>query len=467
MALIQEIQVPLLAVNDTTLTVVELCVAGGAEVKKGDLIMVFETSKTTYDVEAPADGFIQYLCEVDRDYVVNEVVARIYSGAAEAASLVSGPGKPATQSVAAPKGAAASPRPAIRPQTVAASTEPLPHWEGKTLFSHEAIRLMEAAGVDREAFAGRDFVTAAVVRAFLEPSPAAERTSQPLAVAHSGMSDATSSTRRAGGAPALPADPTKTILKKLLAAKKREIEYLSDIQSSGLTSTLHTQVETEGIFIPINRAQKHLKDSLLPVIIYETARLLTEYPLLNAYFTGDAIAVYKEVNPGFAIDIENKGLKVLKVAQAGQKSIGDIEAEILRLSGDYLDNNLQVEQVTDISFTITDLGAEGVAFFQPLINKMNSAILGVSAIDKKLHRCILSLTFDHRVTEGKTVANFLRELKERLESYRPDPAEFRRGITCFKCYKTLSEDLGGTGFVRCITPEGKEGYICQSCLKGF
>jgi hypothetical protein len=99
---------------------------------------------------------------------------------------------------------------------------------------------------------------------------------------------------------------------------------------------------------------------------------------------------------------------------------------------------------------------------------MNSAILGISAIDGKLQRCMLSLTFDHRVTEGKLGAQFLKELKERLESYRgADAAAAVRGISCFKCMKTLEEDPAGVGFARCITPEGKDGYICQSCLKGF
>ena len=52
MALLQEIQVPLLAVNDTILTVAELSYATGTKVKKGDVVMILETSKTTYDVEA-------------------------------------------------------------------------------------------------------------------------------------------------------------------------------------------------------------------------------------------------------------------------------------------------------------------------------------------------------------------------------------------------------------------------------
>jgi pyruvate dehydrogenase E2 component (dihydrolipoamide acetyltransferase) len=265
---------------------------------------------------------------------------------------------------------------------------------------------------------------------------------------------------------AAPVDPAKAIVERLSSAKKREIEYLSDVQGTGLTSTINTYVEVEDIFTHINPALKYLKDSLLPVIVYETSRLLVDYPLLNAWYNGDGIALYREVNPGFAIDID-KGLKVVKVVRAGEKSISEIESDILRLSGSYLDDTLKLEDLTDITFTITDLSAEGVAFFRPLVNKMNSAILGVSAIDGKLQRCMLSMTFDHRVTEGKLAARFLKELKERLETYRPADGVIHKDISCFKCYKTLREDLGGAGFVRCVTPEGKDGYICQACLKGF
>jgi hypothetical protein len=141
---------------------------------------------------------------------------------------------------------------------------------------------------------------------------------------------------------------------------------------------------------------------------------------------------------------------------------------IMGLSNSYLDDTLQIDDLTDITFTITDLSSESVAFFRPLINMMNSAILGVSAIDEKLQRCTLSCTFDHRVTEGKLVAVFLKELAARLESYRAtDYAHLVKDVICYKCSKSLQEELGDVGFVKSITPEGKEGYICQSCLKGF
>src|ERR1700761_5221967 len=121
MALLKEIEVPLLAVNDTTLTVVELPFSAGAFVKKGDVILVLETSKTSYDVEAGVDGYIQYLCEADRDYAVGEIVVRIYSEAGEVPTVVA----PASRVSGPVKAAAAASQ-----------------WSGATLFSHEAERLM-------------------------------------------------------------------------------------------------------------------------------------------------------------------------------------------------------------------------------------------------------------------------------------------------------------------------------------
>ena len=454
MALLEEIKVPLLAVNDTTLTVVELAKQPGEKIKQGEVLLVFETSKTTYEVEAATEGFVQYLCSAGRDYAVNAVVARIFSEAAEA--LVTAPetsrptavaGVPGKKSAAALTGI---PAPFPRTAEDQGMEEPEPYWEGKTLFSNEAGRLIEAYGLDEAVFRGKDLVTAMdVLRLVQTPHTPTGGTAGTAGVP----------------TPTVAADLTKVILEKLTSGKKREIEYLSEIQHTGLTSTIHTHVEVENIFVPINRSLRYLKDSLLPVILYESSRLLVEYPQLNAYFTGDGVALYKAVSPGFAIDID-KGLKVVKVERAGEKTLREIETVILELSGNYLDDKLRLEDLTDITFTITDLGAEAVAFFQPLINRMSSAILGVSAVDAKLQRCTLSLTFDHRVTEGKLAARFLKDLKHRLESYRPDNVQYA-DISCFNCMKTLGEDLGRIGFMRCITPQGKDGYICQSCIKGF
>ena len=432
MAILQQIKVPLISVNDISLTVVDILFDHGAPVKKGDTVLVFETSKTTYDVLAEIDGYIEYRCNRETDYEVNELVANIYSDENEV------PEKVVTE-YAADK---------VFSKGHSASDETIPTWHGQTFFSPAAIQLMELKGIGSVAFTGKDFVSLEDVMQF-------------------GRTIKDNAAQAIQKIVSLPVDMEKVIVEKLSSNKKREIAFLSSVQSVGLTSTINTSVNTEGIFVHINRSLKYLKNSLLPVIIYESARLLQKYQPLNAYFTGDAIACYKEVNVGFAIDI-GKGLKVLKIADTTVKGMKEIEQEIMELSNKYLDDSLHFNDLADIGFTVTDLSAEGLAFFTPLINMMNSAILGISSIDEKLHRCMISLSFDHRVTEGKLAARFLKELKERVESYQSKYHPLlNQEIGCFKCFKLLQEDLSDTGFVKCITPKGEEAYICQSCLKGF
>lgn len=434
MAIVQQIKTPLVSVNDTSLTVVNIPFTQGDFVKKGDVILVFETSKTTYDVAAEVDGFIFYICVEHAEYEVSEVVAYIYSNKEEV---------PTT-------GIKKNSQPTVT--TKDEPTENTSFWEGETLFSHAAIQLIRDYNLSTAVFKGNDFVSKADVEI-------------KLGAVISGVKKLPGTIKK--GAISLPTDEASVIVEKLSKNKIREIEYLSSVQLPGLTSTINTIVETEGIFVHINHSLQLLKNSLLPIIIYETSRLLEKYKPLNAYFTGEAIAYYKQINIGFAIDID-KGLKVLKVNKADQKHIHEIEQDILDLSNKYLDDTLLIEDLSDISFTITDLSSEDVVFFKPLINRMNSAILGVSSIDKKLNRCILSVTFDHRVTEGKLVAQFLHHLKERLESYQSKYHAYpNQNISCFKCFKMLKDDLGDVGFTRCITPKGAEAYICQTCLKGF
>jgi len=83
----------------------------------------------------------------------------------------------------------------------------------------------------------------------------------------------------------------------------------------------------------------------------------------------------------------------------------------------YFKSKLSVEEITGSTFTISDLSAFGVDRFIPLVNYKQSAILGISSVDKKLERLNLSLTFDHRITEGKMAAQFLSKLVKAIEEF--------------------------------------------------
>ncbi|MBF0119715.1 MAG: 2-oxo acid dehydrogenase subunit E2 [Desulfobacterales bacterium] len=236
-------------------------------------------------------------------------------------------------------------------------------------------------------------------------------------------------------------------------------------------SVVNIFVDASHIFDLLNEHLENLKDSLLPVIIYETSRLLKKYKELNAYFINDSIAFYKNVHIGVAVDIDD-GLKVLKLSDADKKDLHALERDLLNLMNKYIDKNLGHDDITGTTFTITDLSSEHVSFFMPLINTSQSAGLGVSSIDKVLQRFVLTLTFDHRVIRGKQASQFLYELKKRIETYKishfsDTSSEKLNQIKCYRCLKTIDEDkeMKGPGLIKIINHKFEEVYICHVCLK--
>jgi pyruvate/2-oxoglutarate dehydrogenase complex dihydrolipoamide acyltransferase (E2) component len=258
--------------------------------------------------------------------------------------------------------------------------------------------------------------------------------------------------------------------------KKTEIQYLSDVQSGVMNSTLNVAVDVKNINEAINQSFKIFKGSYLPLIVYEVSRLLLKYKVFNAYFMGDKLGYYKNINVGMATDIDD-GLKVLTLQNTDKLNMNVIESKLYGLVEKYLDKKLDVSDVTGSTFTITDLSSSGIDFFTPLINTKQSAILGVSKVDTKLNRFYLTLVFDHRVTEGKVASEFLVELKNRIESYSLNEEledntpieETYLDVKCGVCFKSLKEDkeMQGMGMLKRINHRGKEDYICHVCLAGF
>ena len=303
-----------------------------------------------------------------------------------------------------------------------------------TQFSSSALKLMEKKGLDKSVFTGRDFVSADDVRNFI------------------GLKSG-----------------------KIDKAKELEIESLRDVQSANLNCTVAVYVDTARILEFAGGYLKIFTDSVLPFVIFETARLLKKYPLLNAFYSDGGIVYHDDVMIGLAIDIDY-GLKVVNLPGAETKSVKEIESDIFNAANRYIDRKLVAGDVSGATFTITDMSKEGVAFFTPLIGKRQSAILGISAIDDRLNRVTLTLTFDHRVTDGRHTAKFLADLKARLESYalpllRPlSPAHQVSGDKkCYKCMATLDDirKNGGTGLLKMVDRDGNEKLVCELCILGW
>jgi pyruvate/2-oxoglutarate dehydrogenase complex dihydrolipoamide acyltransferase (E2) component len=158
---------------------------------------------------------------------------------------------------------------------------------------------------------------------------------------------------------------------------------------------------------------------VLAAVVCEAAKLLRRYPAFNGFYADGFAHYYEIVNVGFVID-GDRGLRVPIIKDADKKSVESVSREMQDLMLAYHEDNLPVESLSGGTFTVTDLSAEGIGYFHPLINHKQSAILGLGAEDGRDENFAVMLTFDHRMSEGRAAARFLKDLRDRLQAYGPE-----------------------------------------------
>ncbi|MDT7891366.1 MAG: dihydrolipoamide acetyltransferase family protein [Thermoproteota archaeon] len=161
------------------------------------------------------------------------------------------------------------------------------------------------------------------------------------------------------------------------------------------------------------------------VIIKATAIALKEYPMFNSYLLDEDLKILSDINIGLAIGTDY-GLVVPVIKNADKKDIFEISKNRNELIIKAKEKRLTLEDMSDATFTITNLGMYDVQEFMPIINFPQTAILGVGSIYYKLvmkENSIVNLPFlklilgwDHRAFDGVTPAKFLNRIKEILEN---------------------------------------------------
>lgn len=183
--------------------------------------------------------------------------------------------------------------------------------------------------------------------------------------------------------------------------------------------TLTSEVDVSALV----ELRKSVAASYGDMIAYALSRVLPDYPRLNALITaspqGDRIQLIKEVNLGFAVALDD-GLVVPVIQQANLLTLSEIAARSAELAAAAKKGELPAAAYNGGSFTISNLGAYGVDAFTPIINPPQAAILGIGRVRERPLRLngelvwqralVLSLTFDHRITDGAPAAKMLQAL---------------------------------------------------------
>jgi pyruvate/2-oxoglutarate dehydrogenase complex dihydrolipoamide acyltransferase (E2) component len=454
MSIVTEVKIPVENVNDLTAKVLAWRVPNGATVKQGEAISELETTKASFEVFAPCAGVVEYSWPEGAEVPVGETLCQISSDKEMKSPVI-------------------AIEPSVPPQVecaVANEHKANGNGNGKRssgpVFSKKAERLLSETGLSSDLFKEMVLVKEADVREKQRLSLGGD-----LAVTRTA----------ADGIPIAAVGQPKMVTPSLVGtaagekvslgrAKIFENRELLSAARSVLKSSISVFCPAAGLDLLCQAQKPPIKR--LPLILYETAKLLKKFPYLNACCVDDEHALlYQEINPGFAVDM-GRGLKVLVIPNADKLTFGELSAVFDELLVKYATDTLELKDVNGSTFTVTDLAQEGVFNFDPLINSRQSAILGIGAdgIDENGEGVgfMLNCAFDHRLTGGKQVAEFLRELSMRLSAHRKSFQEKEAAANpacCSRCLQTVEQLRRFEAMlVSSIEPKG---YVCSLCLRGI
>ena len=169
-----------------------------------------------------------------------------------------------------------------------------------------------------------------------------------------------------------------------------------------------------------------VKITYMPFIMKAVVKALQAFPIFNSSFdqANDQVVLKKFYNIGMAVDTPD-GLIVPVIKAANQLTILGLAKETKRLADLTRDRKVQLSDLKDATFSITNFGSIGVPFGTPIINHPEVAILGIGNISQKpviRHNQVvpgyvmpLSLAVDHRIIDGADAGRFLKLVKQLLE----------------------------------------------------
>ena len=385
--------VPKLGMSTEPITLVEWKAKEGDRVEKGSVVLVVETEKIRHDVEAEASGFLHILAEAGKEAPIGSAAGLIVATREELEALQKGV---VTEAAAEVKEA---PPAEVKEKRIVIS--PL----ARKMAEEHMIDITEVVGTGPEGRIVKEDIEKEIARKEAAPVVEAAELYQGRRVKSrlplTGMRKAISEHMHRS----LSVSAQLTVMGELDVAKL-----------VALRKELVAQEEKLGARI-----------TYTDLMVAAVAKLLKEYPLVNASLIGNEIIQWEDINVSIAVALE-EGLIVPVIRNADQKSLVEISKEVRVLARKARERALAPEEVQGGTFTITNLGAlgGGYRFETVIINQPESAILGTGGITdrpvvrdgKIVIRPIMTyyLTYDHRVFTGAVAAAFINSLTKLLET---------------------------------------------------
>lgn len=370
-------------------TLVEWRVSPGDEVKKGDVVAVVDTSKSAIDVEIWNEGRIyELLIAPEQTVPVGTVIATLLEPGETPEQAEIQKRQKATEA-AAPTGAPPlPPKPAAVPSSMAVSIG------ARRRISPAARKRAEALGIELAAVIGTGPAGAVTLEDV-----------EKAALAKAAPKDRAAEMRRIIGA--------------AMARSKREIPHYylaTEVPLARATDWLTRENE-----------RRPVTERLLMAVLFikAVALALKKYPEMNGFYRDDRFEPSAAVHIGVAISLRQGGLIAPAIHDSDKKSLIELMRDLSDLVKRARAFSLKSSEISDPTITLTNLGEQGVELVQGVIYPPQVALVGFGRVTERpwvengairaIPGVTVSLSADHRVSDGHRGALFLAEVRQLLQ----------------------------------------------------
>ena len=388
----------------------------GDTVQKGDILGEIETDKATMDLEAYEAGVLeQILVPAGETVPIGQPIAIIGTGAGTIAAPASKQGQP-TKAVEA---SASSTLEALPAPAVSAPRESATAGDGAAAVkaSPLARRLAEEHNIDLRQLQGTG-PGGRIVRDDIEE--VLEQRTAPAAAAQAAPTPVAPPSAPPPEAELVKLSRVQLLIARRLTESKQTIPHFyvsSEVDMTDLLAmrqTLNANLGEDGVKVTVN-----------DLIVKACALALEKFPEVNSSLKEDSFVRYKHINVGMAVDAPT-GLVVPVIRDANIKGVRSIARESKALIAKARNNKLAPADLEGGTFSVSNLGMMDASTFIAVINPPQAAILAVAATRKQfvpvdgqpVIRDLMTMTLstDHRILSGATVARFLQEVKQLLQN---------------------------------------------------
>jgi pyruvate dehydrogenase E2 component (dihydrolipoamide acetyltransferase) len=429
--MIHDIFMPALSSTMETGKIVEWSKSPGDKVEKGETVLVVESDKADMDVETFYDGYLAVIMvEAGEEAPVGSAIALIAETEAEiaeakkqAASHAGGGTKP---QAAAPVAVTAPIE--VNTATVASNGSSNAS-SGRTIASPRAKKIAKQLGVDLKSLQGSGpygRITAGDVEQ-AAGKPVSAPAATPIGVAPQATANAAPAVVAARVTPtaALPVKitPGETVpLNTLQKAVVQNMMTSLQVPTFHVTYTINTDA-LDGLYKQI----KSKGVTMTALLAKAIAVTLKNHPVVNASYAQDAIRYNAEINVAVAVAMSDGGLITPVLRNADQMDIYSLSRTWQDLVARSRSKQLQPEEYSTGTFTLSNLGMFGVDNFDAILPQGQGSILAVGGSKPQLvaddsgmmgvkRQMKVNITSDHRIIYGAQAAAFLKDLATLIET---------------------------------------------------